>query len=183
MAQKDEEGSELVMAARALETELRRFAAHAETAAKSPLRTRKQIERAAKQLETVAASEEALNRHVQALLSAIQQARARKDEQVAAVAASAQKLQERTARYQQLMETYAELGHAAAALNTMDPGATENLHDSLGELAARAEALGASAAADGFDDIAQQAESMREQLLSLRNKVKLLLEKEHPLPS
>ncbi|MBX5483974.1 MAG: hypothetical protein IRZ16_19290 [Myxococcaceae bacterium] len=189
MARSQADASELVHAASALEAELRRFEELCLAAEKTPLRSRKQLERAARQLEAVAESDERLGARVQALLTAIHAARARKDEHAQKVSAAALSLQERTARYQQLMQQFAELGQLAASLSAEAPEPTRlaevsesgSLFDRMGELARRAKDLEDQAAEDAFDDVAHEADTLRQQLLSTRNKLKLLMEKHAPL--
>lgn len=186
MARKDELESDLTRAALAMEEELQRFEELCLAAAKTPLRSRKSLERAAKQLEAVAESDDRLTVQVQALLAAIQAAKARKDDVAAKVSAAALVLQERTARYQQLMTDFAGLGHLAAELGASAPDASRlaeasvagSLYDRLGDLAAKAESLRSQAASDDFDDVASDADSLRQQLLATRNRLKLALERD-----
>ena len=91
----------------------------------------------------------------------------------------------------QLLERYADLGRASGDLNALvqafagtsrgegtppdaDPPSLEAVQQTLSVLVDRAAAVGQAAEQEDFEDIARQADSLRQQLLSARNKLNLL---------
>ncbi|MBN1208888.1 MAG: hypothetical protein JXB05_28780 [Myxococcaceae bacterium] len=185
--------SQLVAAAEALETQLARFESLAEQLRKAPLNSEKALERASKLLRDVAEMDQQLNASVGALVTAVTAARDRQHTQAEAVNARAQELQERADTFKTLLERYGALGTSAAELNQRmqefaarraqaQPGeqsaeltgSLDALAERMGQVAEEAEAVTRLAEEKDFNDVGQQADSLRQQILSARNKLNLL---------
>ncbi|RKG84465.1 hypothetical protein [Corallococcus terminator] len=186
--------SELVSAAQALDAELLRFEALAGQLQDAPLTSEKHLERASRTLKELADLDDALRVRVGALVQAITGVRTRQQTQADAVNARAQELQRRTEVFKDLLTRYGGLGQSAADLNgrmqqfsalrqqesrTAEEDAQltavfNSLQERMAEVADEAATLAGAADADHFSDIARQADSLRQQLLSARNKLGLL---------
>jgi uncharacterized protein YoxC len=185
--------SELVAAAEALDAQLTRFESLAEQFRKAPLNSEKNLERASKLLKDVAEQDQHLNAAVSALVAAVTKTRDRQQTQAESVNARAQDLQQRAEAFKVLLERYGALGQSAAELNQrMQEFATQRakaqsseqnaevlgildaLNQRMGEVAEEASAVTKLGEEQDFTDIGRQADSLRQQLLSARNKLQLL---------
>lgn len=185
--------SELVAAAEALESQLTRFESLADQLHKSPLNSEKSLERASKLLRDVAEQDQVLNASVSALVAAVTAARDRQQTQAEAVNARAQELQQRAETFKSLLERYGELGKSAAELNqrmqefaakraqAQTPeqnaelvGTLDALNERMVQVAEEAQSVTKLAEEQDFTDVGRQADSLRQQLLSARNKLGLL---------
>lgn len=185
--------SELVAAAEALDAQLTRFESLAEQFRKAPLNSEKNLERASKLLKDVAEQDQHLNAAVSALVAAVTKTRDRQQTQAESVNARAQDLQQRAEAFKVLLERYGALGQSAAELNQrMQDFATQRakaqsseqnaevlgildaLNQRMGEVAEEASAVTKLGEEQDFTDIGRQADSLRQQLLSARNKLQLL---------
>ncbi|NNB99206.1 hypothetical protein HI113_35480 [Corallococcus exiguus] len=186
--------SELVSAAQSLDAELLRFEALSEQLKEAPLTSEKHLERASKTLKDLADLDDALRMRVGALVQAITGVRNRQQAQADAVNVRAQELQQRTEVFKELLTRYGALGQSAADLNGRmqefaalrqqatrtaeeDARLTEvftALQARMAEVADDAATLTSAAEEAKFTDIGRQAESLRQQLLSARNKLGLL---------
>ena len=194
MSKRDKPNSELVAAAEALEAQLTRFESLSEQFRKSPLNSEKSLERASKLLHDVAEQDQQLNASVSALVAAVTATRNRQQTQAESVNARAQELQQRAEAFKTLLERYGALGQSAAELNqrmqefaaqrSKSQGTAgqnqelieilEKLDTRMGEVADEAKAVTGLAEEQDFTDIGRQADSLRQQLLSARNKLNLL---------
>lgn len=185
--------SELVAAAEALESQLTRFESLADQLHKSPLNSEKSLERASKLLRDVAEQDQVLNASVSALVAAVTAARDRQQTQAEAVNARALELQQRAETFKSLLERYGELGKSAAELNqrmqefaakraqAQTPeqnaeliGTLDALNERMVQVAEEAQSVTKLAEEQDFTDVGRQADSLRQQLLSARNKLGLL---------
>jgi uncharacterized protein YoxC len=185
--------SELTAAAEVLENQMRRFESLAEQLRKAPLDSEKSLEKASKLLRDVAEQDRVLNEAVSALVAAVSSARDRQHQQAEAVNARAQELQQRAETFKELLERYGALGQSAAGLNqrmqefaarraeakTAEQNAEllthlDGLHQSMEQVADEAHAVNQLADEKDFKDIGRQAESLRQQILSAKNKLSLL---------
>lgn len=185
--------SELVAAAEALESQLTRFESLADQLHKSPLNSEKSLERASKLLRDVAEQDQVLNASVSALVAAVTAARDRQQTQAEAVNARALELQQRAETFKSLLERYGELGKSAAELNqrmqefaakraqaqtpeqnTELVGTLDALNERMVQVAEEAQSVTKLAEEQDFTDVGRQADSLRQQLLSARNKLGLL---------
>jgi uncharacterized protein YoxC len=194
MSKRDKSTSELVAAAEALEAQLTRFESLAEQFRKAPLNSEKSLERASKLLRDVAEQDQQLNASVSALVAAVTATRNRQQTQAESVNARAQELQQRAETFKTLLERYGALGQSAAELNqrmqefaaqrtksqetggqnTELIGILDALNERMGQVADEAQAVTGLAEEQDFTDIGRQADSLRQQLLSARNKLNLL---------
>jgi hypothetical protein len=126
-------------------------------------------------------------------VNAVAKMREQQESHARAAHARALELQARTTTLQSLLERYGTLGSVASTLNAellsveqqrrVAPGEAADrtaaaalmpLLDRMGGVAQEAEALTKDAATEDFDDISRQADSLRQQILSARNKLDLL---------
>lgn len=193
------ERSILAQAAAGLELELRRFDELAQTVAKIPLDSQKNLERAAKTLNEVADSEERVNANVRALLDAIHGARERKDASALVIGTRASEIAARVQEFAQLIERLAALGTEASSINalvqelativreandkTSALARIEEVQTRLGKAVDDAQTLRDAAKDKEATEIAQQADSIRQQMSAARNRLKLLAEKLSEAPS
>ena len=187
MSKNEAEKTPLVLAAEALEGELRRFEGLSENLDRAPMNSQKSLQRAAEILKEVADIDQGMTQHVQHLVTAVTSVRARQELHIERIQIQARQLQQRTEVFQALLECYASLGQEAADLNLMiqeiaSPGSdrTSNMpliQGRMNGVIERAHSLEQSSTADGFVDIARQADSIRQQLMGARNKLTLLEQK------
>ncbi len=185
--------SELTAAAEALDEQLRRFESLTDQFKKSPLNSEKSLERASKLLRDVAEQDRVLNECVSALVAAVSGARDRQQKNAEAVNEHAQYLEKRAETFKTLLERYGALGQSAAELNQRmqdfaakrsEPQTAEKnlqlvesldgLSERMGQVADEAQAVVTLADEQDFGDIGRQADSLRQQILSARNKLGLL---------
>ncbi|MCP3140031.1 hypothetical protein [Pyxidicoccus xibeiensis] len=185
--------SELVAAAQALDEGLERFEALSEQLQKAPLQSEKHLERASTTLKSLADMDDQLRARVTALVGAISKVRDRQQAQAEAVHQRAQELQQRTEVFKDLLVRYGTMGQNAGELNVQmqqfaqqrqeakTPEETaalavtfQALQDRMAQVAIEAQELAQAADEKEFHDIARQADSLRQQLLSARNKMSLL---------
>jgi chromosome segregation ATPase len=193
MVKKSEPPTPLLGAAEAFDTELGRFGRLADSARKGKLDSQRSLQRAAEALKEVADSEELLQQHAQVLMSALAAARDLQQTQAEAVRARATEIQTRTEVYADLMRRFQALGEDAVDLNARgqqlagktrsaaemaaDPDLASGLDDlqqRMSDVSERAQALATAAHEADFEDVSRQADSLRQQLLSARNKIALL---------
>ena len=192
------ESSELVNAATAIEEELRKFESLAEEVRTGELRSQKHLEKMGKLLTQVADCDERMVANMRMLLSVLNGWRERQQALAAEVNERAQVLQERTKVYQSLMERFAQLGQEASSLSSHmheiagktqqgEPMKAEDIisslqtmNDRMTQVAENAGKLASDAEAQDFLDVSRDAESLRQQLLSARNRANLLQQKLHP---
>ena len=196
MKEKKPEGSNLTEAAQALEQELRRYEELAVVLQREHLDSEKNLRRAAQGLTALRESDVRLGEHLQALVAAIGAARERQQANAAAVQAQADKIRDRSETLTRLLGRWETLGEDAGQVNRLIQqlaterresngsgdgsavaAAFEEVDARLGRLAEDAGSLSTSAEAERFGDLGRQAESLRLQLLSARNKLRTLQSK------
>jgi chromosome segregation ATPase len=187
--------SSLVAAAEAFDAGLRRFAALTESARKGALDSQKGLERAGETLKEIAACEEELQGHAQALMTALATARDAQQTQAELVRTRALEIQKRTEDYAGVMRRFETLGRDAAELNstaqalaarrrTADEmvrdgellAGLDELQERMTSVAQHAETLAADARSADFEDLSRKIDSLRQQILAARNKISLLKE-------
>jgi len=180
MIMRNEEPSPLVAAALALEGELQRLEGLVTKSKKEPLTSQKNFERAARTLGVVTELEGKLRSALANLVAAVGDAGTRQQTAMEALAARAKELEARFAAYRELTQKREQLGEHGARANELirgalaDGGVGAALPEALAELARVAQAgedLFALAKENGFTDLAREADSTRQQLLSLRRKL------------
>ena len=181
--------SELMEAATAFDDELARFGRLVEAARTGPLNSQKHLQRAARAFEQLAESEQRLGVAAQTLVGALQIARQRQEAQAQAIQGRAREIEARTTVAAELLQRYGAVGQKAGELNALvleiaakkTNGSSEpddaivaslaKLRERMGEVADIAGGLVASAREADFEDIARQADSLRQQISSVGEKV------------
>jgi len=182
----------LAAAAAALEEELRRFEQLADGIQHERLDSEKHLRRAAQTLHALRDSEARLAQNLAALVAAIGEAQTRQQAQAGAVQQRADRIRERSEALARLVGRWEALGRDAAEVTQLvqnaaeersdgngsdrrpDPTATfEAVDERLTRLADEAQALGESATAEEFADLARQADALRAQVLGARNRLRL----------
>lgn len=181
--------SPLVAAAMALEEELDRISSVAREAQRLPLDSQRNVERTAERLAELGAVDEQLGPLVQQLLGAVAALVQRQQEQAVALAARAEAVRARREALRALLGRYAGLGRDAQELNGLvqafasgarpgpgeaDPPSFEAVRETMTRLIDDAEAIARASVEQGFEDLSRQADGLRQQLLSARNKLNLL---------
>lgn len=182
--------SPLVEAAELLDEELQRVGALSREAQRLPLVSRKNLERTGERLAELARADERIGPLLQRLLAAVSEIAARQQEDGARLEARAGELQRRRETYQRLLERYAALGAAAQELNqglqalprprdaggphAVDADALERVRAEVSALVASAAAMSEAARAEDFEELARDADGLRQALLAARNKLNLL---------
>jgi hypothetical protein len=184
----------LVAAAEALEDELRRLGSIAREAQRLPLDSQRNLERTREKLAELGSVDERLRPLVAALMSAVKQLVDDQQVQATALGARTAEVQRRAEAFQGLMLRYADLGRSFHELNELvqafaggggataaapgaEPPSLETVQASIARLIDSATEVAQAARADGFEDVARQADSLRQQLLSAGNKLKLVAER------
>ena len=174
-----DERSGLGAAAAALEAELRRFEQLAELASRVELKTQKNLERAARAAHDATEAQERVGERVRALVEEIGRARERQEEQAKQLGARAEQIRLRRDALEGLLGRFADLGNDASQVTAAlkEGGRIAEAEERLARVAETAEELLRDAEREGFEDMIRQAESIRQQSLGARNKLKLLREK------
>jgi DNA-binding transcriptional MerR regulator len=151
----------------------------------------KTLRRAAQVLNNLHECEVRLHAHLAELGAAIGQARERQEAHAGSVAKRAEHIAQRTDALKALLERWRALGVEAAEVSRLlervvvappsNGGVAANaltetcaeVDQRLSRLADEADELSRSAAAAAFTELAKQAEGLRQQVLSSRNKVRL----------
>ena len=163
-------------AAAALEAELRRFDQIAELLARLKLDSEKNLDRAMRAAQDAAQTEERVSAAVVELVAAVARARERQEGQATAVAERAREVGARRLELQAIVARFAELGSEASAINALlkEGGGLDEAAERMEKIAGTAKGLRDDAEGRGFPEPARQAESLRQQMLSARNKLKLV---------
>ena len=178
------------MAAEELDAGFRRFEQLSESVQKVPLNSQKNLSRASEMLAEIAEVGKGLQQQLGSVVAAISKFREKQEGQSDRIQKQAELIQERSRVLQALMEEYRGLGEGARELNGQLQklnGAAGNVGDStpllaklqevepsLERLVQSASTLVERAHGQGFGDIAHQADSLRQQLQAVRNKLNLL---------
>ena len=183
--------SPLAASAAGLEAELRRYLELAAAAVKIPLTSEKNIDRAARALSDAAEGEKRVLAQVGALGRAINEAREAQQSSTAALNAHVGEVARRRSELEALLTRFALLGKVAHGMNEAmqriagykaNPYAPDDemrvaideMSASMATAATHAEDLAAEAAGKSFEDVARQAEAMRQQILAVKNRLSLL---------
>jgi hypothetical protein len=187
--------SPLVASAQAFDEALERFAALSDGLRKGKLDSQRNLERAAESLKEVAACEEELQVHAQALTTALAGARDAQQAQAEAVRLRALEIQARDEELTRLMRGFEAIGKDAAGLNataqalaarkrTPDEmvkdgellAGLDELQERMTSVVSAGETLAAEARAADFDDLSRKVDALRQQIQAARNKIGLLKE-------
>src|SRR5438105_566321 len=177
---KADKPSELAEAALALDHELRRFEDLAAQAAHVKLNTEKSLERATEALTRAAESQDRINAQVQKLVQAVAQARQKQESDAAVLMARAQEIAGRRKQFAEVLQRMGALGQMAKEVQELlkaGPGNLDEVQQRMQKVADNASEIGRAAQAEDMEDLARQADTLRQQVLSARNKVSLLAAK------
>jgi hypothetical protein len=179
--------SSLVLAAAALDEELRRYDSLAEEAKRSPINTGKTLERAVRIVQESTGRNATVQDKLRELVAQIEESRTRQVASLNTLLEAARHAQLRSEQYNALMTRFAALGESAREVNTLaaeadarrQAGAPETeLLEGLGHIetqmatvVAEAEALGDIATEQDWSDLKRQADAARQQLLAVKNKL------------
>lgn len=194
-ARSKQDESPLVASAQAFDEALRRFAALSDGLRKGKLDSHRNLERAAESLKEVAACEEELQVHAQALTTALAGARDAQQAQAEAVRVRALEIQARGEELTRLMRGFEAIGKDAAGLNasaqalaarkrTPDEmvkdgellAGLDELQERMTAVLGAGETLAAEARAADFEDLSRKVDALRQQIQAARNKIGLLKE-------
>jgi len=169
--------SELSEAALALDRELRRFADLADQAGRLKLNTEKNLERATEALTRAAESQDRINAHVQQLVAAVSVTRQKQESDAAALMKRAEEIAGRRKEFAEVLQRMAGLGGMAKEVQEAlkaGSAAVDEVQSRMQKIADEAADIGRIAQEKEMDDVARQAEVLRQQILAARNKVALL---------
>jgi hypothetical protein len=174
-------------AAHALCDELEEFERLASGLRTLKLHSQHEVARGGEVLGNVAECHGRISTHVAALMSAITSMRERQSSLASEVETRAAEIQARADVLKGLQARFTALGSAANALNAELKGTRELANSPqeatqaldavvahLGELATQAESIAHDSGLANFADVERQAEGLRQQLLSAKNKMGLL---------
>lgn len=174
--------SELSAAAVLLDQELRKFEELSDLAGRIKLNSEKNLERATEALTRAAESQDRIAAHVRSLVAAVSAARERQEQDANALMARAQEISRRRTRFAEIVEQMAALGGVAKEIQTLLQ--QEKSKETVGQVQQRLQAaeerageLARLAGDEEMEDLARQADSLRQQLQSARNKLNLLAQK------
>ncbi len=193
MAKKNDEGSPLVSAASALDAELRRYAELAEQIAQAPLGSEKAIDRVSRSVAEAVESDQRILMNVKALVEAINAAREAQQKSTDVLNERGGVIAQKRAELETLLVRFRGIGEVAKSLNeAMQKVATykpdpydaeaakvvtetlEKIEEGMGECARHAGDLTKEAHDKGFEDVGRQADGLRQQLLSTKNRIAIL---------
>jgi chromosome segregation ATPase len=171
--------SDLAKSALALDQELRRFEDLAAQAGKVKLNGEKNLERATEALQRAAESQDRITAQVRKLIEAVAAARQKQEADAAALMARAQEIAGRRSQINGLLQRMGALGQMAKEVQELlKSGKIEDVQARMDQVAQTAGEIGRDAAEQEMEDLARQADVLRQQVLAARNKVGLLARKE-----
>jgi len=172
-----EKTNALSEAALALDRELRRFDDLAAQASRMKLTTEKNVERATEALTRAAECQDRIHGHVQALVAAVGEARQKQEADAAALMGRAGEIAARRKEFADVLQRMAGLGRMAKEVQDAlqaGPAGIDDVQARMGKIADEAAGIGRTAQEKEMEDVARQAEVLRQQILAARNKVALL---------
>jgi ABC-type transporter Mla subunit MlaD len=178
-----EKPSELAEAAFALDHELRRFEELAEQASRVKLNTEKSLERATDALTRAAESQDRINAQVQKLVAAVATARQKQESDAAALVERAHEIAARRKEFAVLLQRMGALGTAAREMQDLlraGPSKIDEVQSRMQQVAEEAADISKAAGEKDMEDLARQADVLRQQVLAAKNKVALLSKKGAP---
>jgi hypothetical protein len=181
--------SPLVLAAAALDDELRAYDALAEEGRHTPLNTEKGLERVLRVVRESTARNDSIQEKLRGLVAEIEEARLRQVGSLEALLEAARAVQARTEQREGLRQRFATLGESAAQVNTLanevsakrEGGASDDevlegigrMQNHMAGVVSEAEGLAALAAEQDWPDLARQADAVRQQVHAVKNKLAL----------
>jgi hypothetical protein len=174
---KDQVSSMLSEAAIALASELRRFEELADQAARVNLNTEKNLQRATEALTRAAESQDRIQGHVQQLVAAVAAARQKQESDAAALLERAARISDRRKEFVDILQRMAGLGRLAAEIQDAlrgGPGVGQDVPDRMQQIADAAADIVQIARDREMEEVARQADVLRQQVLAAKNKLALL---------
>jgi polyhydroxyalkanoate synthesis regulator phasin len=174
---KEQKPSALAEAAIALDHELRRYDELSETAVRMKLNTEKNVERATEALARAAESQDRIHADVQALVAAVAATREKQEADAEALIARAHEIAARRGQFSELVQRMAGLGKMAKEVQELLKSgvpAFDEVDRRMEAVAQGALEIEEAAAQKQMEDLQRQAESLRAQVVSARNKLALL---------
>ena len=172
------ETPEIVRAAETLEEQLAELESRSRAARKIELDSERNIQRAARELNEALAAPEGLANGLRELAQAMERMQVRQQAALEPLAEFATQLQARLSQLEVHMQAFAELGQAAtrlsALLKTGPAGGAGLIRDANAQLASIAEGartLFDAARADGFPEVAREAEALKQRVTALRKRL------------
>ena len=169
--------NELSEAALALDRELQRFEELADQAARLKLTTERSVERATEALTRAAESQDRIQAHVQQLVAAVGSARQKQEADAAALMARAEQIAARRKEFADVLQRMAALGQMAKEVQEAlqaGPGGIAGLELRMQKIADEAAEIALTARQKEMEEVARQADGLRQQLLAAKNKIALL---------
>jgi hypothetical protein len=181
------EDARLSDAASKLESEIMRFEKLTTVALQTALDSEKQIEHVAETIDTAAASHAQFAEHMRALIEAVSAARDRQQASAEALNARGEEVGARRAEHRALAERFSALAAEAKDIRgAIQAAASPDSASVLQQVASaterldgvieRARELGVESRTRGLVDLERQADAIRQQVLSARNKLHQLKE-------
>jgi hypothetical protein len=190
---KPKEDTPLASAAAALDAEVRKYADLADQIARAPLTSEKAIERVTRAVADAVEGEKRVLEALRALVETINEARDRQarsteilNERGAVIAQKRTELELILVRFRNIGTIAKGLSEAMQKVTTYkpdpyDPTGAELVRETLAkiesgitECAKHAEEVGVDAQKRDFEDVARQADGLRQQLLATKNRLALL---------
>jgi|SRR5688572_1301640 DNA repair exonuclease SbcCD ATPase subunit len=169
---------EIVRAAEALEAQLTELESRSRAARKIELDSEKNIQRAARELNEALAAPEGLANGLRDLAQAMERMQGRQQAALEPLSEFASQIQARLARLEEHMQAFAELGQAASRLSALlkagPEGGTALIRDANAQLSSIAQGAGSlfdAARADGFPEVAREAEALKQRVNALRKRL------------
>jgi hypothetical protein len=174
--------SPLVDATVALDEELTKVEQLTHSAARIPLSSRRNLEKAARTTSEAAEAQKNVGLRIGALMEALNAARVQNETTVAEMQTRSQEIQKRSQALEGLLGRFDAIGQEARELTELaqaltGPDAGEKLTElesRLGVIAESARGLQVEATDGDWSDLAREAESLRQQVLAVKNKLSLL---------
>jgi chromosome segregation ATPase len=181
--------SPLVAAAAAVDQELREYDDLAREAQRISLDGEKNLARAARVLSASTSRQPHIQEKLQTLVSEIEAARVRQQASLDALVEVSRALEARATDFDTLMKRFAGVGHSAQSIQRLtaevaalkSSGAPEsqllegirNLEEHMAVVVTDAEQLARDAEAQGWPEVARQADGVRQQVGAAKNKLAL----------
>lgn len=172
---------DLVAAAEALETDIRKLEELSRSVIKIRLHNEKSITRAARELREALAQPERLAEDLQQLAAAMGHMQERQRRALEPLAERAAEIEQRAAKISDYMQRFAalgaEAGEATQLLQTAsrngDPGAVfSDVEGRLARITDKARALAEEARSDDLADVAREADALKQSVGALRGKLR-----------
>ena len=186
---KSVERSPLVAAVIRMEEELRRYEALTAEVARAPISSEKTLARTARAVTEAASCHERFLACVGVVSEALGETRARQEATLARMAEAARHVGERADGFVTLLERYRHLGDVARTLNERASEisarraagtAADETYSAVGELLdgmatalAEAESIASDGRERGYDQIAKDADGLKQQMSSAKNRLSL----------